>query len=61
MNRVCSLRADLVTAHPSLFLRECAETNATCAFFNSFIAAVANLAKQIAGAAPRLAATQYRL
>ena len=40
------------------------KTNATGAFFNSFIAAVANLANKIAGAAgaaPKLAATQYRL
>ena len=35
----------------SLFLREYAETNATVAFFNSFVAAVANLANKIAGAA----------
>ena len=45
----------------SLFLREYAETNATGAFFNSFVAAVANLANKIAGAVPRLTATQYRL
>ena len=45
----------------SLFLREYAETNATGAIFNSFVAAVANLANKIAGAVLRLTATQYRL
>jgi hypothetical protein len=45
----------------SLFLRECAETNATGAFFNSFIVAVANLVNKIAGAVPRLTATHYCL